>query len=300
MRMPHRAGRIDSTDLVPQRRRRGRPNQWGLDPDLVKTWFYEIVSEYPYKLTLRSVFYRLVAIRDFPNVLGSYKWLLRWSKHWRETDPQLIERFQDFTRKPRILTPGISEIEVWSEKTLPPLEDIFESFRVPVLITRGYGSISMFRDALHRAERRGVKTIAYFGDIGPTGLDIERVTRKKMLIRVKKIALTWNQVKRYNLIPHFCKPKDRRFPAYFARYGNRMFDLESLDPKILREIAEIELRKLIPPRYLRKIELERRAEEVVAEFIKPLREWASEALKRGLPSAEVKRRLGKAVRRLRG
>jgi hypothetical protein len=214
-----------------------------------------------------------------------------------------MEKFVDYGRAPVIpKSSSIDRIEVWMEKysTLVLLQDIIEKFGVPIQPTHGYASLSCLRDALHRAKRRGVELIVYFGDIGPTGLDIERVTRKKMLVKVKKIALTWNQVRRYKLVPRPCKPKDRRFTAYVSRYGNRSFDLESLNPKILREITERELRKLIPPKYLRKIELERRAEEVVAELIKPLREWASEALERGLSTKELTRRLGKAMRGLRG
>jgi len=301
--MSHRVDRTNSIDAVPPRARKGRKNQWGLDSDLVKTWFYEIVTEYPFKITLRAVFYRLVSTRDFPNFLGSYKWLVRWSKRWRETDPWLMEKFEDFTRKPRIpRPPSVGELEVWLEKdaTFVLLRDILEKYRVPVQVQRGYGSISMFRDAINRAKSRGVKQILYFADHDPSGIDIARVLRKKMPVKVKKVSLTLNQIVRYRLFPRPCKPRDRRTPRYIEKYGDQAYELESLDPRILREITERELRKLVPQRQLRKIELERRAEEVVAELIKPLREWASEALERGVSPEEITRRLGRAMRGLRG
>jgi len=268
----------------------------------VKSWVYQVAHEYPH-ITIRAVYYRLVAVHEFPNAVSSYKLLVRWTKNWRETDPWLMEKFEDLMRKPRIpRTPSIGELEVWMEKdaTFVLLRDILEKYRVPVQVQRGYGSISMFRDALRRARSRGVKKILYYADHDPSGIDIARVVRKRMPVRFKKVSLTWNQIVRYRLFPRPCKPRDRRTRRYIAKYGDQAYELESIDPKVLREITERELRKLIPPRYLRKIELERRAEEVVAEFIKPLREWAIEALKGGLSSKEITRRLGKAVRRLRG
>jgi hypothetical protein len=264
---------------------------------------YQVAQEYPHKLTLRAVYYRLIAVHGFPNSLSSYKLLVRWTKNWRTADPWLTEKFVDYGRFPIIpKPPSTSRIEIWMEKysTLVLLQDIIEKFGVPIQPIHGYASISCLRDALSRAKRRGVELIAYFGDIGPTGLDIERTTRKKMPVKLRKIALTWSQVRRYKLYPRPCKPKDRRSPAYIARYGNRAFDLESLNPKILREITEKQLSKLVPPKHLRKIERERKAEEVVAELIKPLREWTSEALEAGLSREEITRRLGKAMRRLRG
>jgi len=283
---------------VPPRERRGRKNQWGLDPDLVKTWFYEVATEYPFKITLRSVFYRLVATRDFPNVLGAYKLLIRWSKRWREVDPWLLEKFEDFTRKPRIpRPPSTGELEVWMEKdaTFVLLRDILERFRIPALITKGYPSITAFRDAIRRAKNRGVKKILYYADHDPSGVDIARVVRKNMPVRFKKVALTWNQIVRYRLFPRLCKREDRRTPRYIEKFGDQSYELESLDPRVLRETTEGQLRKIMPPEYLREIELEKRAEEVVAELIKPIRERLEEAakkmLERGTSPKEIMRRL---------
>lgn len=266
-------------------RRRGRPNQWGLDPDEVKSWVYQVAQEYPYKLTIRTIFYRLCMIKGFPDVAGAYKWLVRWMKTWREADPELYETIIDPTRKPRIpKPPSITHVEIWSEKFLPQLQDLFDKYRVPVLFTRGYGSISMLRDALRRAKRKGVSEVLYFGDVSPSGLDILRITRKKMPIKVRKIVLTWNQIKRYKLIPRPCKPKDRRTARYVAKYGNQAYDLEALDPKILRQITEKQLRKLIPIERLRELELREEVERAAVKLVREL-------LELGFPPEEIMRRL---------
>jgi len=229
-----------------------RPNRWGLDPQRqLKPWVYEVCQEYPGLLTLRGLHYRLVMRFGFPNESGAYKLLSRWVKRWRSEDPWLNEKFVDLGRLPIIpKPPSLRRIEAWTEKqsTYVLLHDIFERFRIPVQVQRGYGSVSMFVRAVRRAHRRGVETIAYFGDLDPSGLDIERVTQKKMVpVGIKRVALTWGQVRRYKIPPRPAKPKDRRTPRYVERYGNQTYEIEALDPRVLMRITEQKLRKLIPP-----------------------------------------------------
>lgn len=284
------------------RRRRGRKNQWGLDPDRVKIWVYEIVQEYPYKLTLRAIHYRLVAIRGFSNVLGAYKWLSRWTVRWRKEDLWLRGKFSDYGRLPIIPPePSIPEVEVWLEKfsTYALIQDILKRFKVSVQISKGYGSRTMHWNALRRAEQQGVKRVGYLGDFDPSGLDILRVTRKRLAplgLEFKKIALTRTQIKRYKLPHRLAKSRDRRTQKYIRRFRtNQTWELESLDPKVLRRIVERELRKLIPPERLREVEVAERAVGIVVEFLKPAREAIERVVRRlldrGVSREEIMRRL---------
>lgn len=284
------------------RRRRGRKNTWGLDPYDVKTWVYQIVQEYPYKLTLRAIHYRLVATRGFPNILGAYKWLSRWTVRWRKEDIWLRDKFTDYGRLPIIAPePNIPEVEIFLEKssTYALIQDILNRFKVGVQISKGYGSRTMFWNALRRAERQGVKRVGYLGDFDPSGLDILRVTRKRLAplgLEFKKIALTRTQIKRYKLPHRLAKSRDRRTPKYIRRFRtNQTWELESLDPKVLRRIVERELRKLIPPERLREVEVAERAVGIAVEFLKPTREAIERVvrrlLERGVSREEIMRRL---------
>ena len=278
-------------------RRRGRKNRWGLDPDRVKAWVYEVCQEYPKQLTLRALFYRLVMRYGFPN--GAYKWLSRWAKRWRFEDPWLMDKFIDLGRLPIIPEPpSLRKIEVWTEKqsTYVLLKDIFDRFRIPVQIQRGYGSVSLFVRAVRRAQKKGVETLAYLGDIDPSGLDIERITRERMIpVKIVRVALTWNQIQKYRLPPRPAKPKDRRTPRYIEKYGDQTYEIEALDPKILRQITEQKLRKLIPPEELRELELREKAARIAVELLKPIRErverMVRKLLGRGLSLEEIRRRL---------
>lgn len=259
---------------------------------------YEIVAEYPYKLTLRAVFYRLIATRGFPNVLGAYKWLSRWTVRWRKEDLWLRDKFADYGRLPIIPPePSIPEVEMWLEKssTYTLIQDILKQFKVGVQISKGYGSRTMLWNALLR---QGVKKVGYLGDFDPSGLDILRVTRKRLAplgLEFKRIALTRAQIRRYKLPHRLAKSRDRRTPKYVQRFGNQTWELESLDPKVLRLIVGRELRKLIPPERLRELEVAERATGITTEFLRPIRasmeRIVQRLLERGVSREEIMRRL---------
>lgn len=279
----------------------GRPNQWRLDPNRVKIWVYEIVQEYPFKLSLRAIFYRLIATRGLPNSLNFYKLLSRWTVRWRKEDLWLRDKFADYGRLPIIPPePSIPEVEMWLEKfsTYALIQDILKQFKVGVQISKGYGSRTMFWNALLRAERQGVKKVGYLGDFDPSGLDILRVTRKRLAplgLEFKRIALTRAQIRRYKLPHRLAKSRDRRTPKYVQRFGNQTWELESLDPKVLRRIVERELRKLIPPERLHELELAERAKGITTEFLRPIQtsveRIVQRLLKRGVSRESIMRRL---------
>ncbi|MFH1471003.1 MAG: hypothetical protein ABIF01_04595 [Candidatus Micrarchaeota archaeon] len=277
----------------------GRPNQWRISPAILKTHVYQVCQQYP-QLTLRGLFYRLLVF-GYPNELGFYKFLSRRVKRWRLEDPELNQKFIDVGRLPFLpKPPSIEKVEAWFEKASAyvTLRDIIERFRIPVQIQKGYGSLSMYSRAIRRAHKRDVEVVAYWGDVGPSGFDIQRVTRKTMIpVKVRRIALTWEQVRRYRLPPRPAKPKDRRTPRYIKRWGTTdTYEIEALDPRILRRITERRLRKLIPPEHLRELEMRERAAKVTVELLRPLRErvekMVRELLERGLSLEEIRRRFG--------
>jgi len=276
-----------------------RRSRFGLTLLQVKPWIYGVCAGYR-QITLRGLFYRLVMLHGFPNADAMYKNLSRWVKRLRAEDPWLRERVVDPTRVPVMPKPeGVREVEVWMEKntTYLLLRDILERFKVPVQVQRGYGSVSMFIRAVRRAERRGVKRILYFGDLDPSGLDIERVTRERMEpVEVERVALTWEQVRRYRLPPRYAKPSDRRTRRYVQRYGDpNCYEIEALDPRVLRRVAEGALRKAVPREELREIRLRERAAGIAERLLRPLRRRVERAvrelLERGLSPEEIRRRL---------
>lgn len=276
----------------------GRPNRWGIVPIVLKTHMYELCEQYT-KLTLRTLHYRLVQVYTYPNVLGFYKYLSRWCARWRREDPELEKKFVDVSRPPRIPTPGLREYEAWFEKDAAwiVVKNLLERYMIPVQVKRGYASLGMYTRALRRAYRRGVRKILYWGDIGPSAFDIERVTRETMApVKVKRVALTWDQVKQFKLPPRPVKIKDRRAPKYLERYGNQAYEIEALDPRILKQITERGICELVPKEALREVKLWGRAARITREILEPIGKRVElavqEMLERGLSPREIRRRLG--------
>jgi hypothetical protein len=275
----------------------GRMNRWGIAPAVLKAHVYKICEHYR-ELTLRTLHYRLVQVYDYPNELGFYKFLSRWCSRWRREDPELNEKFVDLSRLPVIPIPGLSKFEAWFEKDAAwiVVRDILERYRVPVQVERGYGSVGMFAKAIRRAHRRGVETIAFYGDWDPSGLDIERVTREIMVpVRVERVALTLKQVRQFDLPPRPAKPKDRRTPKFIERHGPNTFEIEAMDPRILRQITERAIRRLVPSELIREIRLREKASRIATELLRPIRERVEEValrlLKQGLSLDEIRSRL---------
>jgi hypothetical protein len=276
-----------------------RRSKLGFTFTRVEPWIREVCASHR-QITLRALFYRLVAVYGFPNADAAYKALSRYVKRLRVTDPWLRERIIDPTRLPIIPKPeGVREVEVWLEKEsiYLLLRELFDRYKVSVQIQRGYGSVSMYLRAVRRARRRGVKRILYFGDLDPSGLDIERVTRERMEpVEVERVALTWEQVGRYRLPPRYAKPSDRRTRRYVQRYGDpNCYEIEALDPRVLRRIAEGALRRAVPREELREIRLRERAGRIAERLLRPLRRRVErtvrELLERGLGPEEIRRRL---------
>jgi hypothetical protein len=124
----------------------------------------------------------------------------------------------------------------------------------------------MYRAALERAAKKGIKQILYLGDFDPSGLLIDQVAAREMSIQVTRIGLTQAQVKKYRPPSVPVNRKDSRAKDYIKRFGNRCWEVESLRPRTLLRLVEGEFSKYVPREYLVKAEARERA----ATISKPL------------------------------
>lgn len=140
-------------------------------------------------------------------------------------------------------------------------------YSVRTFPTRGYPSFSYVQRMASyiRTKLEGKKTVVlYFGDFDPSGIDIERDLSDRLTkynagdFEVLRVALTSDQIKRYQLPPMPVKRSDARADGFLAEHGDRAVELDALDPNLLqRTVAEsIELRinKNAWNKKLRKIE----------------------------------------------
>jgi hypothetical protein len=79
--------------------------------------------------------------------------------------------------------------------------------------------------------------LVYAGDHDPSGEDIDRdwVERTNCWVKVRRVALTADQVEQYDLPPQPGKAADSRAGAFAARHGRLVqVELDALAPETLR------------------------------------------------------------------
>jgi len=86
--------------------------------------------------------------------------------------------------------------------------------------------------------------VLYLGDHDPSGEDMVRDIRDRLTefgvpnLKVVKIGLTIEQVRRYNLPPNPAKVTDARAKGYIAKFGNDSWEVDAVPPRDLNRIVE--------------------------------------------------------------
>ena len=79
-------------------------------------------------------------------------------------------------------------------------------------------------------------------------------------VEVKRIALVQDQLRRLPSFPATDKRKDPRYKWFIKNFGNRCWEIDALDPNILRDRVEEEIKSLIEPKAWKRCEVVNRAE----------------------------------------
>jgi len=144
-------------------------------------------------------------------------------------------------------------VEVWSEKgtirgTLAP---VLEEYGVTFRVMHGYGSATAIHGAADESSVSRL-TVLYVGDWDPSGMHMSEIDLPKRLERydgnVEIIRLAINETDIETGIPSFeaaTKSGDRRFRWFMNNYGVRCWELDALNPVILRKRVEAEIRDRI-------------------------------------------------------
>lgn len=229
------------------------------------------------RLTVRQLYYILVSKFQYPADRKFYKRLDYHLSKMRRLDPKLHARFTDPTRHFIPAPLPYPRIELWVEKDSIRnfLNKLATKYRLSIQVLRGFASLSMYRKALKRAAKRKVEKILYIGDFDPSGLLIEVVAEREMDsgrgIEVKRIALTWEQVRRFRPPSVPVNRKDSRARDYVAKYGDRCWEVEALRPRTLYRLVEEKLRENVPPEYLAEAEARERAARIARPVAERMR-----------------------------
>lgn len=242
-----------------------------------------IVAEYHaqgYDLTLRQVYYQLVARGYIPNNERSYKNLgnvlndgrlsglidwnsivdrtrnLRKNSHWDNPKDIISTAAYQFALDKWEDQPNY--VEVWVEKDalVGVVGQICSRLDVPFFSCRGYVSQSeMWSSAqrlINEGRRRESCTILHLGDHDPSGIDMTRDIQERLSmfgasVEVNRIALTIDQVNLYNPPPNPTKLTDARAGSYLSTFGEECWELDALDPSVISELISTHVGALRDP-----------------------------------------------------
>jgi hypothetical protein len=140
-------------------------------------------------------------------------------------------------------------IELWCEKDALSgvLKRVTSHYHINLMVNRGYSSCSAMHDAYKRfVEQNKVLgkeiIILYLGDHDPSGVDMVRDIRQRfedfgIEVTVIPVALTSEQIKKYNPPPNPAKFSDPRAKDYIEKFGSTSWEVDALKPEILHEIV---------------------------------------------------------------
>lgn len=256
--------------------------------------FSIIAEESP--MTVRQVFYQAVSRgliekseAEYQNVVGRlltimrrdgelpYDWIAdntRWMRKPRTYDGigQLLNDSARLYRR-SVWTDQDSYCEIWLEKEALAgvVYGVTNEFDVPLMVTRGYPSLSFVHSA---AEAIGDVDkpvhLLYFGDRDPSGVDIPRFVEEQIRelapwadIEFHRVAVTEEQIETMNLPTRPTKKTDTRAKGF----KGESVELDAIPPATLREMVRDQIEELIDPRALRTLKI---AEASEREWLKNL------------------------------
>jgi len=236
-----------------------------------------VIDEYMeqgYVLTLRQLYYQLVARGIIPNEQKAYNRLGRlisharlaglvdWEAiedrtrsltaraHWRSPKAVLLAAENSFALDAWRSQPVAPEVWVEKEALANVVSRSANRLDVPVFCCRGYVSTSeVWRAVMRFAEhcKNGREPLViYLGDHDPSGLDMVRDLYDRMndmlyvhgaQMDILPIALTLDQIQQYNPPPNPVKMTDSRYRGYVRELGiKECWELDALEPQVMDDL----------------------------------------------------------------
>lgn len=245
----------------------------------------EIIEEYEnegLKLTLRQLYYQFVSRDQIANIQSEYKrlgkiisdgrlaGLIDWAaiedrtrnlqRYYHNTDPgnAIQDALDQFQLNKWIDQPYYPEVWIEKEALTGVIDNICRSLDVPYFACKGYVSQSEMWVAAIRMRniycgRNQTPVIIHLGDHDPSGMDMTRDIEDRLElfndtdkpIIVERIALNYDQIEEYKPPPNPTKLTDTRASDYMIKYGNSSWELDALEPKIIRDLISTTVDKYI-------------------------------------------------------
>lgn len=231
----------------------------------------EIIDEYKSQgigLTLRQLYYQFVSRDLIRNNLQEYKRLgsvINDARLAGEIDwNSIIDRTRNLVgnshwRSPREIVESCAEqfrYDIWADQKFRPevwiekdaligvIEDVCRKNDVNFFSCRGYTSQSEMWAGAQRHKRQGqTPVIIHLGDHDPSGKDMTRDIMDRMALfgggsELLRIALNFDQVRKYKPPPNPAKITDSRAAGYIKEFGNESWELDALEPSVISKLIQ--------------------------------------------------------------
>jgi hypothetical protein len=232
----------------------------------IRDAIYAIVEEYQ-PMTVRQVFYQLVTRGVIAKTEAEYKttvcrllvqmrregqlpfhWIAdntRWQRKPRTYGSlQAMLNNCQATYRRALWDDQDTYVEVWLEKEALAgvLIDVTAKWDVPLMVTRGYPSVSFLHSAGQAiADETRQVYVYYFGDRDPSGLDIDRFVERELReyapvcdLTFQRVAVLQHQIEQYGLQTRPTKKTDSRSRSF----EGESVEVDAIAPDQLRAICE--------------------------------------------------------------
>ncbi len=246
----------------------------------IRDAIFELVAEYR-PMTVRQVFYQLVSRGIIEKNEAEYKQTVcRLLVEMRRDGTLAYDSIADNTRWMRKPTTYVSlgamlvrsqqtyrralwddqncYVEIWLEKEALAgvLIDVTAEWDVPLMVTRGYPSVSFLHSAGEQIAAADCPTyIYYFGDRDPSGVDIDRFVERELRrhapcadLTFERVAVLPKQIKQHRLQTRPTKKTDSRSKSFTGE----SVEVDAIDPDTLRALCEKCITRHIDEQQLRR------------------------------------------------
>lgn len=228
-------------------------------PMTVRQVFYQLVSrgaiaktENEYKQTVIRLLgeMRMAGRIPFGWIADNTRWMRKPTTY--SSLEEALLRTASFYRRAR-WDEGDAYVEVWCEKDALAgvLYDVTSEWDVPLMVTRGYPSLSYLHEAAEViAEQDRPVYLYYFGDYDPSGVDIARNTEARLRqfapdaeMHFEVLGVTPKQIAEWNLPTRPTKRGDSRY----AGFRGESVEVDAIPPDTLRNLAADAIAQHVDP-----------------------------------------------------